>query len=152
MEGVRSRLHATNRPAAPWRTGRASSIVVVLVMTFMSVAMLIPVMPAPVSAVVIVIAFLVPFAVLPALPLQFALALMILIVTLVFRIVFLRSDEVHGPITGSVFTAVAAPISRMLRRHVQINGRRRSFLRLDQRRLYVDDRRRTFVADIHLTV
>ena len=70
------------------------------VMTVTSVAALVPVVPTTVAAVVITV--LVPFAFLPALSLHFAFALMILIVTLIFRIVFPRSHEVHRPITGVV--------------------------------------------------
>jgi hypothetical protein len=117
---------------------RALSIVVV-VMTIASVA-------------AVVIAVLVPLALLPALSLHFTFALMILIVTLIFRIVFPRSHEVHRPITGVVFMAVLAPIFCMIRRDVQIDGRRRCALRLDQHGLCIDDRRRTLVADIDLTI
>jgi hypothetical protein len=77
---------------------------------------------------------------------------MLLIVALVLRIVFLRSNEIHGPVAGIVFMTVHAPILCVSGRYMQINRRRRRCLRLDQHGLRVDDRRRTFVAEIHLTV
>jgi hypothetical protein len=123
---------------------------VALVMTVMSVAVLIPVMPTTVAAVVV--AVLVRFALFPALSLHFAFALMILIVTLIFRVVFPRFHEVHRPIASVVFLAVLAPIFCMTRRDVQIDGRRRYELRLDQHGLCVDDSRWTLVADTDLTI
>jgi hypothetical protein len=119
-------------------------------MTVMSVAVLIPVMPTTVAAVVV--AVLVPFALFPALSLHFAFALMILIVTLIFRVVFPRFHEVHRPIASVVFLAVLAPIFCMTRRDVQIDGRRRYELRLDQHGLCVDESRWTLVADTDLTI
>jgi hypothetical protein len=98
---------------------------------------------------------IVPVAALVIFPsptLLIALALMFRIVVLVFRFVFRRSHEVHRPIAGVVFAAVLAPISRVIRRNVQVHGRRRSRLRFDQHRLGIDHRRRTIVADLHLAV
>jgi hypothetical protein len=105
---------------------------------------------APISVPVAV--YLIPLALVPSPALQFALAFVIGIVALVFRCVFRRSHEVHGPIAGIVFMAVLAPISRVTRRNVQIYGRRRSCQRFDQHRLGIDDGRRTIVADLHLAV
>ena len=119
---------------------------VFVVMPFISLAALVPIMSAPVSAV------LVPLVLLPTLPLYFALVLVLLIVTLVVWFVFPRSNEIYGPIAGIVFVAVPAPIFRMIRWYVQINGRSRSLSRVDQHRPCVDDRRGTFVPNIHLTV
>jgi hypothetical protein len=75
---------------------------------------LVIVMPASVP----VVALLISLAVFPTLTLLIALALVVCIVALVFRFVFLRSHEVHGPIAGMVLTAVLAPISCMAGRHV----------------------------------
>jgi hypothetical protein len=77
---------------------------------------------------------------------------MILVVALVLWIVFLRSNEVYGPIAGVIFMAMLTPIFGVTGRDVQIDWRRRSLLRLNQHRVYVDDGRRTFVANIHLSV
>jgi hypothetical protein len=95
---------------------------------------------------------LIALAVFKSLTLLIALALMFCIVALIFRCIFRRSYEVHGPIAGVVFMTVLAPISRVIRRNVQVHWRRGSCLRLDQHRLRIDDRRRTIVADLHLAV
>jgi hypothetical protein len=109
-------------------------------------AMLIVTVSVPVAAPLIAL------VVFKSLTLLDALAFMFCIVALVFRCVFRRSHEVHGPIAGVVFMAVLAPISRVARRNVQIHWRRGSRLRLDQHRLRIDDRRRTIVADLYLAV
>ena len=67
-------------------------------------------------------------------------------------IVFLRSDEIDRPIAGVIFMAVFAPVFRMPRRYVQIDYRRRGCLTLDDHGLRIDKRRRTLIADTHLTV
>jgi uncharacterized membrane protein YqjE len=64
------------------------------------------------------------FALVPMLSLHFTFAFVSLIVTLILRIVFPRSYEVHRPIAGIVFMAVLAPIFCVTRRDVQIDGRR----------------------------
>src|SRR5260370_34237662 len=97
----------------------------------MSMAALVTVAPISVLAVALPISL----AIFPSPTFFIALAFVIRIVALIFRIVFLRSHEVHGPIAGVVFTAVLAPISCMPRRHVEIDGRRRSFHRLPQQSL-----------------
>jgi hypothetical protein len=118
---------------------------------------------APISVLVATLVTLAPISVLvatllialvsfPSPALLIALAFVICIVALVFRFVFLRSHEVHGPIAGVVFTAVLAPVSCVTRRNVQVHGRRRSIPWFDQHRLGIDDRRRTIVADLHLAV
>jgi hypothetical protein len=101
---------------------------------------------------VFVFVFVSPLTLFPALSLHFAFALMLLIVALIFGLVFLRSHEVHRPIAGIVLSTVLTPIPGMIRRDVQINGRRRSVLRLDHDRLRVNDRRWAGVAEIDLTI
>ena len=136
------------RPRVPRRRARAASVVVMLVVILMSVGMFVPVVPAP----AVVVAILVALAIFPTLPLYFAFVRMILIVTLIFGIVFSRSHEVYRPIAGIVLLTVLAPIPCVIRRDVQIDGRRRGVLWLDHHWLCVDDRRRTSVADIDLTI
>src|ERR1035441_4446397 len=119
---------------------------IVKFLTFMSVLMFVPVVPAP------VVALLVALALFPTLPLYFTFARMILIVTLILGVVFLRSHEVHRPIAGIILMTVLAPISCVTWRDVQIDGRRRSVLRLHPQGLCVDDRRRAVVSAIDLTI
>jgi len=78
--------------------------------------MLVTVPPISVPVAAVLMALLV----FPLPTCLFALAFVIGIVALVFRFVFLGSDEVHGPIAGIVFMAVLAPISRMTGRNVQV--------------------------------
>jgi hypothetical protein len=66
--------------------------------------------------------------------------------------VFRRSNEVHGPIAGVVFTAVLAPVPRVTRGHVQVDGRRRLRLRYDQHRLRIHEGRRPVIAKLNLPV
>src|SRR5271165_7177914 len=66
--------------------------------------------------------------------------------------VFLRSNEIHGPIAGVVLVAVFAPIFCMPWRHVQIDGRRWRCLRLDQHRLRIYERRRRCITNLNLPV
>jgi hypothetical protein len=121
---------------------------VVPVMAFMSTAVLVAAVPITVT----VAALLTALVVFPSPTRLFALAFVIRIVALVFRFVFLRAHEVHRPIAGVVLTAVLTPISRVTRRHMQVQGRRRSCHRFDQHRLGIDDGRRTIVAELHLAV
>jgi hypothetical protein len=114
----------------------------------MSMAVLVAVAPISVTVVAVLMALMV----FPLPSRLFTLAFVIGIVVLVFRLVFLGSHEVHGPIAGVVFMAVLAPISRMTGRNVQVYRRRRSCHRFDQHRLGIDDGRRTIVAELHLTV
>jgi hypothetical protein len=76
----------------------------------------------------------------------------IVIASYVARFIFFRSDEIYGAIARVIFVAVLAPVSRMPRRHVQINRWRRRGLTLNDHRLGVHERRRTFISDTHLTV
>jgi hypothetical protein len=140
MKGAMSR-HAAARPRAQRRRARAASIVVVLVVTFMSAPMFV-VVPASVVAL----------ALFPTLPLNFTFASVILIVTLILGLIFPRSHEVHRPAAGIILMTMLAPISCVIGRDMQIDGRRRSVLRLDHHGLCVDDRRRTAVTDIDLTI
>jgi hypothetical protein len=81
------------------------------------------------------------------------IVIMVVFVTvLVCRLVFLGSNEVYGTVARVVFPAVLAPIFRVPRRYVQIDGGRRSALRLDQHRLRIHERRRAVIADLYLTV
>jgi hypothetical protein len=68
------------------------------------------------------------------------------------RLVFRRSNEVHGSIAGVVFTAVLAPVPRVTRGHVQVDGRRRLRLRHDQHRLRIHEGRRPVIAKLNLAV
>ena len=77
---------------------------------------------------------------------------MLCIVTLIFGVVLLRSNEIHRPIAGVVFMAVDAPIFCVPRRYVQINGWRSHGLRLDQHGLCVDHLRRRCAPNVYLTV
>jgi hypothetical protein len=88
----------------------------------------------------------------PVLSLHFAFALMLLIVTLILGLIFPRFYEVHRAVAGIVLMTVLAPIFGVIRRDVQINGRRRSALLLDHDRLCVNDRRWAGVTDIDLTI
>jgi hypothetical protein len=98
------------------------------------------------------LAILFALTLFPALPLHFTFVFMILVVTLILGIVFLRSYEVHRAIAGIIFMTVLAPISGVVRRDVQIDGRRRSILRLNHHGLCVDDRGPRVRADIDLTI
>jgi hypothetical protein len=95
-----------------------------------------------VAAVLVVRVFLVSLA------FAFMLAMAAFIRWLVFR----GSNEIYGSIAGVVFAAVFAPIFCVPRRHVQVDGRRRSELRLDQHRLRIHERWGTFIANLNLTV
>jgi len=99
-----------------------------------------------------VFVFMPALTLFPALPFDFSFALVFLIMTLILGLVFLRSHEVHRSIAGIVLSTVLAPILGVIRGDMQINGRRRSVLRLDHDRLCVNDRRWVRVADIDLTI
>jgi hypothetical protein len=105
-----------------------------------------------IMSVPVVFVFMPALTLFPALSLHFAFALMLLIVTLILGLVFLRFYEVHRAVAGIVLMTVPAPIFGVIRRDVQINGRRRSVLRLDHDRLRVHDRWWSSVADIDLTI
>jgi uncharacterized membrane protein YqjE len=144
MKGAMSR-HAAARPRAQRRRARTASIVVVLVVTFMSAPMFVVVTAS-------VVALLVALALFPTLPLNFTFASVILIVTLILGLIFPRSHEVHRPAASIILMTMLAPISCVIWRDMQIDGRGRSVLRLDHHGLCVDDRRRTAVTDIDLTI
>ena len=112
-----------------------AAVVVVMVMT------------AVVAAIVIAMSMIAIVISVPR-----AVMLVVIIAADVSRFIFFRSNEIHRPIAGIVFPAVLAPIFCVARRHVQVNGRRRRCLRLDQHRLCIDERRGTFIADLNLTV
>lgn len=81
MKGAVSRHPAAARPRAPRHRARAASVVVMLVVIFMSMPMFV-VVPAS------VVALLVALALFPTLPLNFTFARVILIVTLILGVVF----------------------------------------------------------------
>jgi hypothetical protein len=83
---------------------------------------------------------------------SFAFVLMLAMAAFIRWFVFRGSNEIYGSIAGVVFAAMLAPIFCVSRRHVQVEGRRRSELRLDQHRLRIHERRRTFIANLNLTV
>jgi hypothetical protein len=78
--------------------------------------------------------------------------MVVFVTVLICRLVFLGSNEIYGTVARIVFPAVLAPILRVPRWYVQIDGWRRSGLRLDQHRLRIHQRRRTVIADLNLTV
>jgi hypothetical protein len=78
--------------------------------------------------------------------------MVVFVTVLICRLVFLGSNEIYGTVARVVFPAVLAPIFRVPRRYVQIDGGRRSALRLDQHRLRIHERRRAVIADLYLTV
>jgi hypothetical protein len=115
ITGVNCSAEATAKLKAVMRNLRVMLVVVVLVM---AVAMSMSTLAIVAPIAVLVAALLISLAVFPTLTLLIALALVVCIVALVFRFVFLRPHEVHGPIAGMVFTAVLAPISCMAGRYV----------------------------------
>src|SRR5258708_4196321 len=115
----------------------------------MPVPMFVAIMSLPMVVAVMSVPM---FALVPTLSLHFTFAFMRPIVTLILRIVFPRSYEVHRPIAGIVFMTMPAPIFCVTRRDVQIDGRWGCVLRLDQHGLFVDDRRWTLGARIYLTI
>jgi hypothetical protein len=104
-------------------------IVIVIVIVIMTVAMIV--------AMIVVVPVIV--SIMP-------------VIASVVRFVFCRSYEVHRSIAGVVLSTMLAPILRMARRHVQVDGRRRGCLLLDQHRLRIDHGRRRGVADLNLTI
>jgi len=79
---------------------------------------------------------------------------MLSIVALVAALIFRGANEIHWPIAGVVFTAVLAPVQRMIRRYVQVHRRRghRVGRWLDQHRLGIQHRRRWTVTELHLSI
>src|ERR1700719_1136198 len=134
-------MRGTPSPYWSW-TERAESVVVMPVVIVSMIIMSVPT----------VFVFMSALTLFPAQPLHFTFALMILVVTLILGIVFPRSYEVHRSIAGIVLSTVLAPIPGVIRRDVQINGRRRSVLRLDHDRLCVNDRRWAGVVETDLTI
>jgi hypothetical protein len=114
------------------------------------VAMSVPVIIVPVMSVLVIM--VVPALVIRVFLVSLAFALMLAMTVCIRRFVFGRSNEIYGSIAGVVFAAVFAPIFRVPRRHVQVDGRRRSELRLDQHRLRIHERRGTVIANLNLTV
>jgi hypothetical protein len=116
------------------------SIVVVVPMTMivLSIAVVVPTTMIVLSIAVVVPTTMIVLSIVPA--------------TLVVRLVFHGSYEVHRSITGIVLSAVLAPIPRMVGRYMQIDGWRRGRLRLDQHRLCIDQRRRRGVAEPNLAI
>jgi hypothetical protein len=100
----------------------------------------------------IVVAVAVAVAVTAMVTVMLMLVLVLVIPACIPWVVFSRPNEIHGPITGVVLSAVLAPIFGVPRRYVQVDGRQRSYLRLDQHRLRIHQRWRTFIADLNLTV
>jgi hypothetical protein len=117
-------------------------MVVVAVVVPIVVAVVVPVV-VPIVVVVMTVATIVVVPVIVSI---------MPVIASVVRLVFCRSYEVHRPIAGVILAAVLAPILRMTRRHVQVDGRRRGRLRLDQHRLCIDDGRRRGVADLNLAI
>jgi hypothetical protein len=78
----------------------------------------------------------------------------VVIPAFVARLIFRGPDEVHRPVAGMIFMAVLTPVMSVLRRNVEINGRRRNRVRyrLDRHRLSVQHRWRRFIAQLHLAV
>jgi len=74
----------------------------------------------------------------------------VVIPAFVARLIFRGPDEVHRPVAGMIFMAVLTPVMSVLRRNVQINGRRRNRVRyrLDRHRLSVQHRWRPFIAQL----
>jgi len=107
----------------------------------------VPIVVVVVTVVVIMTVAMIVVSIVPVI-----VSIMPVIAACVVRLVFCGSYEVHRPIAGVVLSAMLAPILRMARRHVQVDGRRRGGLRLDQHRLRIDHGRRRGVADLNLTI
>jgi hypothetical protein len=118
-------------------------VVAVIVVTMIMIVVPIPIM-AMIAAVVIV-----PVIVIVS---TIVIVPMAVIATFVAWFVFLRADEIHRPIAGMVFMAVLAPVFGMPRWHMQINGRWRGRLSLNDHRLRVHEGRRTRISNSHLAV
>ena len=67
-------------------------------------------------------------------------------------VIFGRSNEIDGSITGMVLVAVPAPVLGMSRRNMQVHRRKRRGLRLNQHGLRINERRRPLAAQLNLTV
>jgi hypothetical protein len=140
------------------------TVVIVPIVAVLVIAVL-PVLAIPVLVIAVLPALAVPVLMIPVLP---ALAVPVLTIAiapapavLVFPIVpgavepglvFCRSNEVHGPIAGVVFIAVLAPVPRVPGGHVQVDGRRRGRLALDQHRPRIHEGRSPVIAKLNLTV
>jgi len=107
----------------------------------------VPIVVVVVTVVVIMTVAMIVVSIVPVI-----VSIMPVIAACVVRLVFCGSYEVHRPIAGVVLSAMLAPILCMARRHVQVDGRRRGCLRLDQHRLRIDHGRRRGVADLNLTI
>jgi hypothetical protein len=119
-------------------------------MVVVSIAVVVLLVPVIVVSIVVVV-LLVPVIVVSIVVMVVAVA-MIVLAAFVVRRVFCGSYEVHGPITGIIFSAMLAPIPRMVGRHMQIDRRWRGRLRFDQHRLRVDQRRPSGVAELNLPI
>jgi hypothetical protein len=129
------------------------AVVIVPVM----VVLVIPVLPALAIPVLAIPVLAIPMLAIPMLMIAVAPAPAVLVFPIVVaaikpRLVFRRSNEVHGPIAGVVLTAVLAPVPRVSRGHVQVDGRRRLRLGHDQHRLRVHEGRGPIIAKLNLTV
>jgi hypothetical protein len=110
------------------------------------------VVPIVIVIVVVIVVMTVTMAMIVVSIVLVIVSIMPVIAASVVRLVFCRSYEVHRPIAGVVLSAMLAPILCMARRHVQVDGRWRGCLRLDQHRLRIDHGRRRGVADLNLTI
>ena len=120
-----------------------TSVILMLVMAFLCVPMVVPA-----SA----IASFFSIALVPASSLYLTLLLVITIMALIFGIVFLRTHKIDGCIAGVVLVTMLAPVFCMTWRNVQVDRGRRVVLRLNDHGPGVDNRRRTFVSEIDLTI
>jgi hypothetical protein len=134
----------------------------VSVVVTIPIAVMVPVMvviPLVVMVpIVVVIPLVVMVPVMVVLTITVPLTVAALLVPIVFvaaaievRFIFSGSYEVHGPIAGVVLTAIPAPILRVSRRYMQVDGRGRAVLLLDQHRLRVNQRR-CGVAELNLAI
>ena len=73
---------------------------------------------------------------------------------LILRLVLTRPDEIHGPIAGVILVTVVPPVARVSRRNMQINrlGDHTWRPTLYDQRLRVDDRRRSTIAEVDMSV
>jgi hypothetical protein len=73
---------------------------------------------------------------------------------LILRLVLTRPDEVHGPIAGVILVTVVPPVARVSRRNMQIDrlGNHTWRPTLDDQRLRVDDRGRSTITQVDMSV
>ena len=73
---------------------------------------------------------------------------------LILRRVLTRPDEVHGPITGVILVTMVPPVARVSRGNMQINrlGNHARRPTLDDQRLRVNDRRRSTITQVDMSV